>query len=96
MLIVAGNEIVGAIGIRGALGWEKDEAVARAGLTKVAEQLKQLNRRLERTGRDDWVVSARHRTQRSSCIIPGMFPAEGPAPQLNSFTSVCVISSWDL
>jgi uncharacterized protein GlcG (DUF336 family) len=38
--IVAGNEIVGAIGISGAPGWEKDEAVARAGLAKVAEQLK--------------------------------------------------------
>jgi uncharacterized protein GlcG (DUF336 family) len=38
--IIAGNEIVGAIGIRGAPGWEKDEAVARAGLAKVAEQLK--------------------------------------------------------
>jgi uncharacterized protein GlcG (DUF336 family) len=38
--IVAGNEIVGAIGISGAPGWDKDEAVARAGLAKVAEQLK--------------------------------------------------------
>jgi uncharacterized protein GlcG (DUF336 family) len=38
--ILAGTEVVGAIGISGAPGWDKDEAVARAGLAKVAEQLK--------------------------------------------------------
>jgi len=38
--ILAGSEVVGAIGISGAPGWDKDEAVARAGLAKVADQLK--------------------------------------------------------
>src|SRR5262249_21622980 len=32
--------------------------------------------------------------QRSSSIIPEIFPAAGPVPQLNSLRSVCVISSW--
>jgi len=32
--IIAGTDIVGAIGISGAPGWEKDEAVARADLGK--------------------------------------------------------------
>jgi uncharacterized protein GlcG (DUF336 family) len=40
MPILAGKEIVGAIGVSGAPGWEKDEACANAGIAKVAEQLK--------------------------------------------------------
>jgi len=40
MPIVAGKEIVGAIGVSGAPGWEKDEACANAGIAKVADQLK--------------------------------------------------------
>ena len=38
--IMAGKEIVGAIGVSGAPGWENDEACANAGIAKVADQLK--------------------------------------------------------
>jgi uncharacterized protein GlcG (DUF336 family) len=38
--ILAGSEIVGAIGVSGAAGWDKDEAAGRAGIAKVADQLK--------------------------------------------------------
>lgn len=40
MPIVAGKEIVGAIGVSGAPGWDNDEACANAGIAKVADQLK--------------------------------------------------------
>ena len=38
--ILAGSEIVGAVGVSGAPGWDNDEAVAKAGLAKAADQLK--------------------------------------------------------
>jgi uncharacterized protein GlcG (DUF336 family) len=38
--IKAGDEIIGAVGVGGAPGGEKDEACAAAGLAKVADQLK--------------------------------------------------------
>src|SRR5215470_6236914 len=38
--INVGEETIGAIGVSGAPGQEKDEACARAGLAKVADQLK--------------------------------------------------------
>ena len=38
--IRAGNEVIGAIGISGAPGGEKDEACANAGIKKIAELLK--------------------------------------------------------
>ena len=40
MPILAGTEIVGAVGVSGAPGWERDEACANAGIAKVAELLK--------------------------------------------------------
>ena len=38
--IRAGKEVIGAIGVSGAPGGEKDEACANAGIAKIAEQLK--------------------------------------------------------
>jgi uncharacterized protein GlcG (DUF336 family) len=38
--IKVGNEVIGAIGVSGAPGGEKDEACSKAGLDKVADQLK--------------------------------------------------------
>jgi uncharacterized protein GlcG (DUF336 family) len=38
--IKAGNDVIGAIGISGAPGGEKDEACANAGIEKIAELLK--------------------------------------------------------
>jgi uncharacterized protein GlcG (DUF336 family) len=38
--INVGNDTIGAVGVSGAPGQEKDEACARAGLAKVADQLK--------------------------------------------------------
>jgi uncharacterized protein GlcG (DUF336 family) len=38
--IKAGNEVIGAIGISGAPGGEKDEAYAAAGIAKIADLLK--------------------------------------------------------
>jgi uncharacterized protein GlcG (DUF336 family) len=38
--IKAGNEVIGAIGVSGAPGGEKDEACANAGIAKVADALK--------------------------------------------------------
>jgi uncharacterized protein GlcG (DUF336 family) len=38
--IKAGNEVIGAIGISGAPGGEKDEACAAAGISKIADLLK--------------------------------------------------------
>lgn len=38
--IKAGNEVIGAIGVSGAPGGEKDEACANAGVQKVADKLK--------------------------------------------------------
>src|SRR6201993_4452044 len=38
--IKAGDEVIGAVGVSGAPGGEKDEACSKAGLDKVADQLK--------------------------------------------------------
>ena len=38
--IKTGDEVIGAVGVSGAPGGEKDEACAKAGLDKVADQLK--------------------------------------------------------
>jgi uncharacterized protein GlcG (DUF336 family) len=38
--ILAGNEVIGAIAVSGAPGWEMDEACAKAGVAKVADKLK--------------------------------------------------------
>jgi len=38
--IKAGNEVIGAVGVSGAPGGEKDEACANAGIAKVADNLK--------------------------------------------------------
>ena len=38
--IKAGDEVIGAVGVSGAPGGEKDEACAKAGLDKIADQLK--------------------------------------------------------
>jgi uncharacterized protein GlcG (DUF336 family) len=38
--IRAGDEVIGAVGVSGAPGGEKDEACAKAGIDKVADQLK--------------------------------------------------------
>jgi len=38
--IKVGDEVIGAVGVSGAPGGEKDEACAKAGIEKVAEQLK--------------------------------------------------------
>jgi uncharacterized protein GlcG (DUF336 family) len=38
--IVVGEEVIGAIGVSGAPGGEKDEVCAKAGIDKVAEELK--------------------------------------------------------
>jgi len=38
--ITVGEEVIGAIGVSGAPGGEKDEACAKAGIEKVADQLK--------------------------------------------------------
>ena len=38
--IRVGNEVIGAVGVSGAPGGEKDEACVKAGLDKVADQLK--------------------------------------------------------
>jgi uncharacterized protein GlcG (DUF336 family) len=38
--ILAGEEVIGAIGVSGAPGGEKDEACAKAGIDKVADELK--------------------------------------------------------
>ena len=38
--IKAGNEVIGAIGVSGAPGGDKDEACANAGIQKVADKLK--------------------------------------------------------
>ena len=38
--ITVGDEVIGAVGVSGAPGGEKDEACSKAGLDKVADQLK--------------------------------------------------------
>ena len=38
--IKAGDEIIGAVGVSGAPGGEKEEACSKAGIDKVADQLK--------------------------------------------------------
>jgi uncharacterized protein GlcG (DUF336 family) len=38
--IKAGDDVIGAVGVSGAPGGEKDEACAKAGIDKVADQLK--------------------------------------------------------
>ena len=38
--IKAGDEVIGAVGVSGAPGGEKDEVCAKAGIDKVADQLK--------------------------------------------------------
>jgi uncharacterized protein GlcG (DUF336 family) len=38
--IFAGNQVIGAVGVSGAPGGDKDEACANAGIAKIAEQLK--------------------------------------------------------
>ena len=38
--IMVGNDVIGAIAVSGAPGWDKDEECARAGLAKVADLLK--------------------------------------------------------
>ena len=38
--IKVGNEVIGAVGVSGAPGGDKDEACANAGIAKIAEQLK--------------------------------------------------------
>jgi uncharacterized protein GlcG (DUF336 family) len=38
--IFAGGEVIGAIAVSGAPGWDQDEACAKAGLAKVADKLK--------------------------------------------------------
>jgi len=38
--IRAGNEVIGGVGVSGAPGGEKDEVCAKAGIDKVADQLK--------------------------------------------------------
>jgi uncharacterized protein GlcG (DUF336 family) len=38
--IVVGGDVIGAIAVSGAPGWDMDEACAKAGLAKVAEKLK--------------------------------------------------------
>jgi uncharacterized protein GlcG (DUF336 family) len=38
--IKVGDEIIGAVGVSGAPGGEKDEACAKTGIDKVADQLK--------------------------------------------------------
>ena len=38
--IKAGDEVIGAVGVSGAPGGEKDEACAKAGIDRVADQLK--------------------------------------------------------
>ncbi|HLK51424.1 MAG TPA: heme-binding protein [Bryobacteraceae bacterium] len=38
--IVAGGEVIGAVAVSGAPGWEMDEACAKAGLERVADKLK--------------------------------------------------------
>jgi uncharacterized protein GlcG (DUF336 family) len=38
--IKVGDEVIGAVGVSGAPGGEKDEACAKAGIDKVADQLK--------------------------------------------------------
>src|SRR5260370_8568685 len=42
--IMVGEDVVGAAGVSGAPGGEKDEACVKAGLDKVADQLKRSNR----------------------------------------------------
>lgn len=38
--IFVGNEVIGAIAVSGAPGWDNDEACAQAGIAKVADKLK--------------------------------------------------------
>jgi uncharacterized protein GlcG (DUF336 family) len=38
--IMVGEEVIGAVGVSGAPGGERDEACAKAGIDKVADQLK--------------------------------------------------------
>jgi uncharacterized protein GlcG (DUF336 family) len=38
--ILVGNDVIGAIAVSGAPGWDMDEACAKAGLAKVADKLK--------------------------------------------------------
>jgi len=38
--ILAGTEVIGAVAVSGAPGWEMDEACAKAGLDRVSEKLK--------------------------------------------------------
>src|SRR6516225_5885884 len=38
--IFAGREVIGAVAVSGAPGWDMDEACAKAGLAKVADKLK--------------------------------------------------------
>ena len=41
--IKVGNDVIGSVGVSGAPGGDKDEACAKAGIEKVAEQLKPSN-----------------------------------------------------
>jgi uncharacterized protein GlcG (DUF336 family) len=38
--ILVGREVIGAVAVSGAPGWEMDEACAKAGLARVADKLK--------------------------------------------------------
>jgi uncharacterized protein GlcG (DUF336 family) len=38
--IMVGEEVIGAVGVSGAPGGDKDEACAKTGIDKVADQLK--------------------------------------------------------
>jgi uncharacterized protein GlcG (DUF336 family) len=38
--IKVGDEVIGAVGVSGAPGGEKDEACSKAGIDKIADQLK--------------------------------------------------------
>ena len=38
--IKVGNEVIGAVGVSGAVGGDKDEACAKAGIAKIADKLK--------------------------------------------------------
>jgi uncharacterized protein GlcG (DUF336 family) len=48
--IKVGDEVIGAVGVSGAPGGEKDEACSKAGLEKVADQLKCLRMHHPRAG----------------------------------------------
>jgi uncharacterized protein GlcG (DUF336 family) len=38
--IAIGTDVIGAIAVSGAPGWDMDEACAKAGLAKIADKLK--------------------------------------------------------